>query len=178
MTETWLPVAQYEDTHEVSSEGRVRSTRGLLAQHRDKDGYWNVGLTRNGAKKRWRVHRLVCEAFNGPSSGDQVAHLDGDPNNNAAPNLSWASASENNRHKSLHGTHPRGERASRARLSNDDVLSIRERMAAGESSRDLSAEFGIHRTYVCQIARGARPRSIATTFPASSPSPTQENSNG
>lgn len=47
-----------------------------------------------GSKK---IHRLVCEAFHGPSPFPKavVIHLDEDALNNAAENLRWGTQKEN-----------------------------------------------------------------------------------
>lgn len=47
--------------------------------------------------KTFKVHRLVCEAFHGPSPfrGAVVMHLDDDPANNRPENLKWATQKEN-----------------------------------------------------------------------------------
>lgn len=43
-----------------------------------------------------KVHRLVCEAFNGPPVGKQVCmHLDEDSSNNTPDNLRWGTQKEN-----------------------------------------------------------------------------------
>lgn len=61
-----------------------------------------------GAGVKTSVHRLVCMAFHGLPEGKQEAsHLDGNPKNNAPSNLAWASHSENEQHKKLHGTYAR-----------------------------------------------------------------------
>lgn len=57
------------------------------------------------------VHRLVCISFHGmPQDGKlQVAHLDGNAQNNIPENLVWATASENTQMKRLHGTYFKGK---------------------------------------------------------------------
>lgn len=45
--------------------------------------------------KHARVHRLVAEAFHGPSDLPHVRHLDSDKLNNTPSNLAWGTAAEN-----------------------------------------------------------------------------------
>lgn len=47
--------------------------------------------------KTYKVHRLVCEAFNGkpPFSNAVCMHLDEDPTNNRPENLKWGTQKEN-----------------------------------------------------------------------------------
>lgn len=48
-------------------------------------------------RKNYKVHRLVCEAFNGPEPFPRavVMHLDEDYRNNRASNLQWGTQKEN-----------------------------------------------------------------------------------
>lgn len=93
--EEWLPVA-WPDGYEVSNLGRVRNARtGLvLSLLRHNDGYLNVKL---GRKRREYVHRLVCEAFNGPPPRRyyHADHRDFDRTNNTPGNLRWLPPSLN-----------------------------------------------------------------------------------
>lgn len=95
----------------VSSDGLVMSTRPgrlgkLIAPYQDDDGYVHVTTTIDGRGKRVAVHRMVALAFLGqpPSPLHQVAHGDGDPSNNHAANLRWATAKENQADRVRHGT--------------------------------------------------------------------------
>jgi hypothetical protein len=54
------------------------------------------------------VHRLVCAAFHGkPADRHEVSHIDGTRDNNQLKNLKWATHSENEQAKKLHGTYAR-----------------------------------------------------------------------
>lgn len=48
-------------------------------------------------KKTFKVARLVCEAFHGPSPDGRpvVMHMDEDPSNNTPANLKWGTQKEN-----------------------------------------------------------------------------------
>lgn len=111
--EVWRPVVGYENEYEVSSLGRVRRVKAaqgarvgrILAQQEMplRGGYMSVGLTKGCLKKRFRVHRLVADAFLGPSDLPLVRHLDGDPKNNSAANLMHGTVSENAQDRTAHG---------------------------------------------------------------------------
>lgn len=46
--------------------------------------------------KTYKIHQLVCEAFNGPKQEGQVCmHLDEDYKNNRPDNLTWGTQKEN-----------------------------------------------------------------------------------
>lgn len=99
----------------VSTRGRVLSLhhgrRGqILSSWTDKDGYQHVQLQVNSDKnKRYSIHRLVALTFLGmpPSKNHQVAHNDGNPSNNKLSNLRWATLSENQADRLIHGTSSR-----------------------------------------------------------------------
>lgn len=114
--ETWLPVAGYEGSYEVSDLGRIRSIdrrdrqgrmcRGLVLKLRaDRDGYLTFHTGR--PRRVLRVHRLVLLAFQGPApeGATEVRHVDGDPANNHLANLRWGTSAENKADQVRHGTH-------------------------------------------------------------------------
>ena len=116
----WLPIPGHEGSYEVSSDGRVRSldrivgaphgfTRSIkgreMWQATHGKGYKFVHLSPE--KRTDYVHRLVALAFLGPlPEGMVVCHNDGDPTNNRADNLRYATQSENEKDKIRHGTSP------------------------------------------------------------------------
>lgn len=112
----WRPVPGFEGRYEVSDDGRVASlptrtwpTRRILAVVLAKrGGYPSVVLRANGKQYARKVHRLVCEAFNGapPPNRVVVRHLDGDKTNNTPGNLAWGTHSENSADTVAHGNHP------------------------------------------------------------------------
>ena len=67
--------------------------------------YATVGLTNSeGHISRFRVHRLVAEAFiPNPEDKPEVNHIDGDKLNNHISNLEWSTRSENIKHAYDHG---------------------------------------------------------------------------
>jgi len=103
MTEIWKPVVGYEGYYDVSSRGRIRSVNTkrrrkivsrILKSGLRPDGYHNVVLSREGVTRTRTVHRIVAEAFLGPSELT-VNHRDGDRGNNSVGNLEWLSIREN-----------------------------------------------------------------------------------
>lgn len=93
----------------ASSEGRVMRVPCLGSMPNGGDrhyggfphfGVWSKAdgrfvLQFNG--KTYKVHRLVCEAFNGPAPDDKPVcmHLDENAANNRANNLAWGTQKEN-----------------------------------------------------------------------------------
>lgn len=79
----------------VSSEGRVRSRRGVLKPRpRDRGGHLSVVLFPGG--RDTLVHRLVARAFiENPAGLPKVLHGDDDPSNNRAVNLRYGTQRDN-----------------------------------------------------------------------------------
>lgn len=106
MNEEWKPVVGHEDSYEVSDRGNVRNIRSgrvkKFGWH--KDGYRQVTIK----GKTRTVHRLVAQAFLGPSDLPIVRHLDGNPRNNVVANLAWGTYSDNVRDSIEHGTYVNG----------------------------------------------------------------------
>jgi len=118
------------------------------------DGYVCVRISIKGKAYTKYLHRLVCEAFNGAQpKGKIVAHSDGDKSNNVPHNLQWATNSENEAHKLIHGTRAMGEKAGSSRLTREEVLLIRSHAMFGERIVVLSALFGISISQVSRIIR-------------------------
>lgn len=142
--ELWLPVKGWEDLYEVSSHGNIRSkdrevrdlSRGgsprtrifkgrQLKCYPHSFGYPQLRLCRDGKTFAAYVHHLVAAAFIGPRpDGLEVAHNDGNPANNCAWNLRYATPVENMADCRVHGTHGKGA-LSRSKLTDDIVREIR-----------------------------------------------------
>jgi hypothetical protein len=155
MNEEWCEVPGHAD-HLVSNLGRVRQRRvngRVLTGYVDDDGYCRVRLD----GRQHRVHRLVCEAFNGPQPDScEVCHNDGNRLNNTAANLRWGSRSENMFDAVQHGTHfaSRGSSHPKAKLTEQIAEEARLRYANGESGRALAREFGITSANMSRLLRG------------------------
>ena len=115
--EHWKAIADYEEIYEVSDLGRVKSLwygkERILKPGKDTGGYLFVKLYKDGHVKKFKVHRLVAEAFIPNTQGlETVNHKDEVKTNNTVSNLEWMSMRDNNNY----GT--RNKRASEARLNH------------------------------------------------------------
>ena len=116
MIEEWKDIPGYEGSYQVSNLGRVKSVprkvpykggpsyallKGkIMSLSVEKDGYLVVALSKKGARKMHKVHRLVAAAFiGGEHRGLQINHIDGDKSNNSVDNLEWCSCKQNILHK-------------------------------------------------------------------------------
>lgn len=108
--EIWKPIKDFEGYYEVSNIGRVRSLNykrtgkeKILKNTESNDGYLIVGLTKNGKRKQFKVHRLVAEAFiPNPENKPCIDHINTVRSDNRVENLRWVSYKENsNNEKTL-----------------------------------------------------------------------------
>lgn len=168
--EVWRPVVGWE-MYQVSSLGRIRSRHQsqrakplagcpgwrLIRGGRSQGGYRRLVMYRTGAggsveRRHATFATLVAEAFLGPRpEGMVICHNDGDKVNNAAGNLRYASQADNIRDKWKHGTMPVGERAAGAKLTEEQVLSIRE---SDTPIADLASKFGVKRDTIIRVRTG------------------------
>jgi hypothetical protein len=133
--EVWLPIPEYEGWYEISSLGKTRRVKPgratkigrLCKAWASTDGYYRVGLSKNGKTRNLKLHRLVAFAFHGPCpEGYEVNHEDGNKANNAAYNLKYVTHAENMFHACQMGFLRGGDWNGRAKLTEEKVLEIRE----------------------------------------------------
>ena len=151
----------------VSADGGVFSTRGphgdgllrRLKCSRVSGGYLIVKIQDGNERVNQYVHRLICEAFNGPSPGPHkpnACHRNDVKDDNRAENLYWGSDIDNKQDAIRNGRtipmeqvrHRRaeqvGENASCVKLTEELVREIRRRNADGEKYAALAREFQTH----------------------------------
>lgn len=100
MKEIWKDIEGYEGKYQVSNMGRIKFLKfkkiRILRSEKDVNGYLRVTLHKNGIIKRYKVHRLVAQAFiPNPNNLPQVNHKDEDKTNNNVSNLEWCDAKYN-----------------------------------------------------------------------------------
>lgn len=105
------------------------------------------------------AHRYICEIVNGPAPthDHEAAHSCGKGKTGCVnPNhLRWATNVENEADKVQHGTVPVGERNGAAKLTREDVLSIRS-MEGIISIADIANRFEISKSAVDLIHKRKR----------------------
>lgn len=170
-TEVWKPIAGYEGFYSVSNFGVVRSEARMVVRpagnnywteakimrpsHGARSQYPIVRLAKNGSAKTAYVHHLVLDAFAGSRpEGCEACHCDGNRKNNASSNLRWDTRKGNFADKKLHGTDPIGDRHPMAKLSHQQVCSMRIRKQQGASVDALAIEFNVSRTAAHRASTG------------------------
>lgn len=118
---------------------------------RDSAGYGVINM----GDRFVRTHVLACTQAHGPSpaEGLVVAHGCGNSSCVNPRHLRWATETENARDKNLHGTVVHGSRHHAAKLTEDDVVNIRQTWALGASFSEIGRHYGIHRVHVRNIVR-------------------------
>lgn len=150
----WKPVPGH-DGYFASWNGKLMSMRRgkpvTLKPIQGNDGHLYVFMD----KRKVYVHRAVLSAWTGENKENLLCrHLDDNPENNCVENLCWGTALQNTEDKRKNGGMPVGERSSSHKVTESQVMEIRERYASGESSRGLAREYGIGKNAVLQIIRG------------------------
>ena len=108
--EVWKDIPGYEGIYQVSTEGRIYSTRYRRYRKlgKDKHGYSVVGLNKEGGQQVCFVHRIVASTFiPNPELKAEVNHIDSNKQNNSISNLEWVSHDENMKHSAASGLRKR-----------------------------------------------------------------------
>ena len=100
MNEIWKDIDGYEGLYQVSNKGNVKSLKWgkerILRPVIDRYGYYYIMLYNDSVRKRFKLHRLVAQAFiPNPENKPQVNHKDENKLNNCVNNLEWSTAKEN-----------------------------------------------------------------------------------
>ena len=149
--------------YEVSTDGQVRSWKSgepkILTPQPDGNGYLCVDFRIDGKPKLYRIHRLVAETFiPNPQGKREVNHINGVKFANRVENLEWVTPSENQRHAYDTGLQLQGEDRSDAKLTNEQVVYIRDN-PDHLTGRALAEMFGVAETTISDIQRGRKRKS-------------------
>jgi len=171
--EEWCPIRGFEGYYEVSTYGSVRSVsrcvrskRGSLIHLHGRlrcptmyQGYYNVQLTKNCIRTRYKVHRLVGEAFHpNPLNKRTVNHINGNKRDNYYLNLEWSTDAENTAHAWNSGlcAHSYGDAHYLSKLTDNQVVEMRNMYNLGVSVQDICAAYNTPKTTVYHLVRGER----------------------
>ena len=102
-----------------------------------------------------RASRWMCILAHGepPSARHEAAHKCGNAKCVNPNHLRWATPAQNSADKLEHGTHNRGERSGRTRLTAEDVQAIR---TAPPDLIILMARYGVSKGCIAKIRSGQR----------------------
>lgn len=152
--EQWKQIKGYEN-YLISNLGNVKTIKGKVKTIiYDSSKYGYVELWKNNKGKKFRIHRLVAEAFI-PNiyNKEQVNHIDGNKENNSVSNLEWVTPKENIRHaidNNLSSIKYGSENLA-SKLKEEDVIFIRNNAKIKYSVKELSKMFGVSTTNIYNI---------------------------
>lgn len=152
--ENWKKIPN--TNHEISDFGNVRNEFGnSLKTWCNEFGYPVIAITLQGKSANFKIHRLVAKAFvENPYNFQTVNHKDCVKLNNHFTNLEWMSSGDNTRHAFANGLNDIGEDRTQAKLTDSDVLAIKEAFAEGASNAELAKVFGVARGAISKIRSG------------------------
>lgn len=163
--EIWKDIPGYEGRYQASNLGRIcsvdrrvpcchgatRTVKGRILRPacQKRDPHLSVVLGHGAAGSA--VHRLVASAFLGPCpEGQEVRHLDGDPQNNRVENLAYGTRTENILDVMRTGQSWRGS------VTVPQVHEIRERLKNGQRAVDIAKDMGVSPASVYGIKQGRK----------------------
>jgi len=150
----------YEGLYQVTNHGRVwgvKSRKWLRLVPYSTDGkYLKVNLCKNGVATNCDVHMLVIRAFKPKPElmyemYRECRHLDDNGHNNHIDNLEWGTRSQNYEDRVRNGTGNEGERNAQAKITEQDVIDIRQQYAEGKSVTELLKIYPLARNNIWKI---------------------------
>lgn len=162
--EIWKDIPEWEGLYQASDLGRVRSydkkcparfgkpvlRRGRILKPVAKgERYLAVTLSNGSNRKQFFVHDLILKTFVGDKpKGYQVCHVNDQKTDNRLTNIRYGTAKDNSDDAIRNGVKPRGESHGIAKLTNKDVLEIRN---CPTSNKDLALKFGVTESHIWGI---------------------------
>lgn len=162
----WKTIEGTDGEYQVSDTGLVKTTKTgrILRPAVSRQGYERVCLFKMDRERRYRVHRLVAEAFiPNPDNMPQVNHIDGNKRNNHVSNLEWVTNHENVIHAKEHGLRAGHERfcASRRKRVIATNIETGERI---EFESIIAAKKSIGTNHIQAVLKGQRKQTKGYTF--------------
>lgn len=150
----------YSWRFEVSNTGKIRnkSNKHEYSLHKSGIGYLQICTSIDGVRKNIKVHKAVAETFiENQFNKPFVNHIDGNKLNNNVSNLEWVTRQENVNHAKSHGLLKAGQQFGiknpMCKLTDEDVISIREQYEHGESAKNLAKKFNISERHTYAIIK-------------------------
>lgn len=128
----------------------------MLKPIKNKNGYLQVYLCKDGEKQHFRLHKLIANIFiPNPDNKPQINHINGNKTDNRVYNLEFCTCSENNQHAFKLGLN-------KARKGKENVCSKRvlqydlqgNFIREWESTMDIQRELKIRNSCISACCNG------------------------
>jgi len=127
----------------------------------NKNGYCEVGLTIDGKRIFYKVHRLVAECYlSNPKNLPIVEHRDDIKTNNHVSNLMWSTHSNNNKNAYKSGLRKpveiKGEQNGNSKLTEEQIKWIRDNYIPRHKEFggiSLTKKFGVKKAQISRIVK-------------------------
>lgn len=156
--EFWKDVKDYEGIYLASNMGNVKRNNRVIKKQL-RNGYHKLTLCDNGSKNQKLVHRIIAETFiPNPGNKSEVNHINGIRTDNRVVNLEWATRKENAQHSydSSLQISQKGSIHGKSKLTESDVLEIREKSLNGIKLNELSLFYNVAKSTLSQIINNKR----------------------
>lgn len=150
----YMETLKINTAYKITPSGLIYNSKSIERKSSiDKKGYHHITLSNNGKRTTYLVHRLIAEQYlPNPFNLPQVNHIDGNKSNNDVSNLEWVSGSTNILHSfSLKLSSYKGDKNGRAKLTEEDVIQIKQSLLQGAKNKDIANKFGVSKSVVCDI---------------------------
>lgn len=146
MKEIWKDIPGFEGKYAISNNGVVRIKNGArVCFELSQRGYHRVCLSKNGASKHYRVHRLVASAFiPNPNGLPQVDHINGNKVDNRVENLRWVTNKQNCNYNNRE----------KRRIRKIVIISKCGKMKEFSSIREAARALHVNRTGIMSVLGG------------------------
>jgi hypothetical protein len=177
--EKWKDIKGYEGKYQISSFGRVKGLDRKIIYGEESKGEYHtkkeaiLKSTVTGYYKMIKlegnnsvtIHSLVADAFLPLVEGkDYINHIDQNPLNNFYKNLERCTQSENILSANRNGNGNIGEKQADSKLTEKDVLEIKELLKTTISQKEIAKRYNISTTTICDINKGRKWKHIGKTI--------------